>query len=309
MEILRCLIVEDEPDWQINFKRALLNRGFGVDNTKVAEDKARALVELESWAPDIVILDLSIESRQGSGDVNPSNGRAVLKRIGELNKQALFRIVVLVVSGTIDEYSQVEYESNPAVARAVNKEDVADALPGLVKKAQKLALPIHRTLKLHWPEHYSLFEKIMNEATPPGSVIQASYELSNLMLRNLGETILGNDYPMRPGEDEMYQRIEILRGPEAKRDVKEQKKVTDEIWLEGIIYQHFHTVRNYANCHRHSRLLVPTVKHRCPLAEEKDRQTIDSLEDFERAPQILRPVMVDLLSWYLPWHTTSKTLR
>src|SRR4051812_41750972 len=92
MRSLRCLIVEDDGDWQRKFTAALLKRGFIVGDIRFVADKSQALVELEAWDPDLVILDLGIEAAKGRGDVHRRHGRDVLTHIGQLNRQRTFRI-------------------------------------------------------------------------------------------------------------------------------------------------------------------------------------------------------------------------
>jgi CheY-like chemotaxis protein len=306
----RCLIVEDEPDWQERFERACVQRQFTDEQIRVAPDKANALVQLDQWQPDIVILDLKVESREGQGDLHEKNGRDVLQRIHTLNREGPSRTVVLVVSGIIDDYERQKYEDDPCVVRAVNKEDVGDALPVLLKRAQRLALPMLREVKEHWPEAYPKVERFLKDTVTPKEALTDAYDIADAMLVNLGRGVMGAAYPIQSGkEDILFHRIEILRGHASKIDRGPYVgKASAEIWIEGIPYQHFHTIRNYCNCEGHYRKLTPSPQHRCPLdvSVPAEKQMFDKLENMDQVASILRPMIQDLLAWYLPWHKRQK---
>jgi CheY-like chemotaxis protein len=311
MENLRCLIVEDEQDWQERFERACRQRNLKGDQVKVVPDKARALVELDAWQPDIIVLDLGIPSRSAQGDVHPSHGRDVLKRVRELNRHGSARAVVLIISGAIDDFSQEEYEDNQdLVVRAVHKKDVGDAIPELLKRAEKKALGVYRDLQNHWPEMLPRFERLMTESTSPGDALTEAYLIANGMLQQLGEGVMAAGYPIPAAEDNMFARIEVLRGQKSRLDQRSPcgGKESAEIYLDGIIYEHFQLIRNYANCRRHNSQLAPTPKH-CSLldcSKTEEKAVFDRLESMERTPLILRPVVQDLLAWYLPWHKRQR---
>jgi CheY-like chemotaxis protein len=306
----RCLIVEDEPEWQERFERACIQRSFTDEQIRVAGDKAKALVQLEEWLPDIVILDLAIESREGQGDVHERNGRDVLQRIHALNQEGPSRTVVLIVSGVIDDYDRQKYEDDSCVVRAVNKDDVGDALPVLLKRAQKLALPLLREVKAHWPEVFPKFERLMKDSVHPKQALSDAYDIADAMLINLGQGIMGAAYPIQSGRDDvLFYRIEILRGHLAKVERSPYVgKASTEVWIEGMPYQHLHTIRNYCNCEGHYRKLTPSGQHRCPLdvTVAAEKQIFDSLENMDQAANVLRPLIQDLLSWYLPWHKRQR---
>jgi len=305
MNELKCLIVEDEPDWQERFQRACVQRGFRTEQLSVAPDKATAIVQVENSQPDIVILDLGIPSRADQGDIAERNGRDVLRRIHDSDRENLTRTVVLIVSGRIDDYSQQRYEEDPLVVRAVNKDDVADALPKLLKRAEKAALRTFRDLKNHWPEMLPKFERLMSESARPSEVLADAYAIANGILRDVGQTVMGAQYPIDIGDDDMFARIHVLRGSSSKLDHRSphHEKLSSEIWIDGIVYQHLETIRNYYNCHRHYGRLAPTASHRCLLDVNVpvERTYFDELENMARLPHILRPVVQDLLDWYLPW--------
>lgn len=308
---LRCLIVEDEADWQERFERACRQRGLKDDQIKVVPDKAKALVELDAWQPDIIVLDLGIPSRTNQGDVDLRHGRDFLKRVRELNREGTSRAVVLIVSGSIDDYSQQEYEEDQdLVVRAVHKKDVGEAVPELLKRAQKKALGVYRDLQNHWSEMLPRFEKLMKESTSPGDVLTEAYILANGMLQKLGEGLMGGSYPIPRTEDNMFARIEVLRGGKSRLDQRSPYwgKLSAEIYIEGIVNEHFQLVRNYCNCRRHNPLLTPTPQHHSVLdvTNEEEKLVYNSLENMERVPLIVRPVIQDLLAWYLPWHKRQK---
>ena len=301
MRSLRCLIVEDDTTWQRTFTSALVKRGFTAGDIRIVADKSQALVELEAWDPDLVILDLGIEAAKGRGDVDRRHGRGVLTQIGQLNRQRTFRIMVLVVSGQMDEYNEQEFENNPWVVRAVNKVDVSDALPNLIRRAQKQCLPVYRDLKNHWPETYGKFEKVMNEQTSSADVLFYAYDIAIGVLKNLGRIVMGADYPFTPNYDNMSDSIEVLRGGDSKLD-SARFNVASECWIAGVIYEHFHTIRRYSNAYRHAKALQPPVGCRMPLDAQQDSEIIASLENFDRAVHVVRAALIDILEWYLPWH-------
>lgn len=306
----RCLIVEDEPEWQERFERACVQRQFADEQIRVVPDKAKALVLLDEWQPDIVILDLAIESREGQGDLHERNGRDVLQRIHALNREGPSRTVVLVVSGVIDDYDRQKYEDDPCVARAVNKEQVGDAIPVLLKRAQRLALPMLREVKEHWPEMYPKVERLLKDGVNPKEALSDAYDIADAMLVNLGRGVMGAAYPIQSGKDDgLFNRIEILRGPLTRIDGGLYLgKASPEVWIEGILYQHFHTIRNYCNCEGHFRKLTPSPQHRCPLdmSVAAEKQLFDKLESMDQVPFVLRPMVQELLAWYLPWHKRQK---
>ena len=305
MNELKCLIVEDEPDWQERFQRACVLQGFRMEQLTIAADKARAIVHIEAEQPDIVILDLGIPSRSDQGDIDERNGRDVLQRVHESDRTNSTRTVVLIVSGRIDDYSQKRYEDDPLVVRAVNKDDIADALPKLVKRAEKLALRTFRDLKNHFPEILPAFDRLMSDSVRPSDAVADAYYIANAVLRDVGETVMGSTYPVNAGADEMFVRIQVLRGGLSRLPAGStyHGKESPDIWLDGIVNQHFETIRNYCNCHRHNRDLVKTANHRCLLDINipAEKTTLDELEKMERVALVLRPVVQDLLDWYLPW--------
>ena len=58
----RILVVDDEPNIRTTFSRALDLEGFVVD---VAEDAASAIAKVDSFGPDLVLLDLRLPDRDG----------------------------------------------------------------------------------------------------------------------------------------------------------------------------------------------------------------------------------------------------
>jgi CheY-like chemotaxis protein len=311
MENLRCLIVEDEADWQERFQRACQQRGLKDDQIKVVPDKARAFVELDAWQPDIIVLDLGIPSRTDQGDVKLVHGRDVLKRVRELNRSGASRAVVLIVSGAIDDYSRQEYEEDQdLVVRAVHKKDVGDAVPELLKRAQKKALGVYRDLQNHWPEMLPRFEKLMKESTSPGDVLTEAYILANAMLQKLGDGLMGGSYPIPAADDNMFARIEVLRGNKSRLDHRSpySGKESAKIYVDEIIYEHFQLIRNYCNCRRHIAGRATTLQHDSLLdvTRIEEKAISDALENMDRAPLILRPAIQDLLAWYLPWHKRQR---
>lgn len=302
MRSLRCLIVEDDEAWQRSFIAALAKSGFTAPDIRIVADKAQALVELEAWDPDLVLLDLGIDAAKGRGDVHQRHGRQVLAHVGQQNRQRIFHIMVLVISGHIDEYEQQALQNDPCVVRAVNKADVSDALPKFIKRAQKCCLPVYRDLKNHWPSMYAKFEAIMNDSSSSADVLSNAYDIAKGSLENLGQTVMGANYPCTPSEDIMFRSIEVLRGNDSKIA---GTTVAPECWIAGIVYEHFHTIRRYCNAYRHFKLLRPRADYRMPLDPKQDADIIASLENFDRVANLVRVAVTDILEWYLPWHVRN----
>ncbi len=303
MRSLKCLVIEDDPTWQRTFTAALVKRSFTAADIKIAADKSQALVDLETWDADLVILDLGIDAAKGKGDIHRRHGRDVLARIGELNRQRTFRMMVLVISGLMDEYDQQEFETSPWVVSAVNKADVTDALPNIIKRAQKQCLPVYRDLKNHWSQMYAKFEAVMNEQTSSANVLFLAYDIASGVLENLGHHLMGANYPLKPTDDDLFLSIEVLRGTANKIDQRKQTvSVTPDCWIGGVIYEHFHTIRRYSNGFRHSKELAPGPGCKMPLDAQQDADVVASLENFERAAGLVRVATIDILEWYLPWH-------
>lgn len=57
-----AMIIEDNQDLAVIFTHALQAAGF---ETRVVDDGAKALAQLERWAPRVVILDLHLANRSG----------------------------------------------------------------------------------------------------------------------------------------------------------------------------------------------------------------------------------------------------
>jgi CheY-like chemotaxis protein len=302
MRSLKCLVVEDDENWQRAFTSALVKRDFAIADIRIVADKALALVELDAWDPDLVILDLGIDAAKGRGDVHQRHGRHVLTHIGHLNRQRTFRMMVLVISGHVDEYDQQMFENDPCVVRAVNKADISDALPSFIKRAKKYCLPVYRDLKNHWPQMYGKFEKVMNDQTSSADALFAAYDIARDVLENLGQKIMGANYPCTPTEDDFFNSIEVLRGNDNNISSRVTIMVAPECWIAGIIHEHFHTIRRYCNSYRHAKKLKPGAAYKMPLDTQQDAEIITSLENFERATHVVRAAVTDILEWYLPWH-------
>jgi hypothetical protein len=157
------------------------------------------------------------------------------------------------------------------------------------------------------------FENLMKESASPGDVLSDAFVLANGMLLRLGEGLMGAGYPVPATDDNMFVRIELLRGEKSKlrridpRDPYFEKQ-SEKIYLDGIVFEHFQLVRNYCNCRRHvaGRALTPQHESVLDFTKPEEKAVFDRLESMERAPLILRPVIQDLLGWYLPWHKRQR---
>lgn len=315
MRPIRVLIVEDEQEHLERYNLACRERGFARDNIRTVSNKASALASLEGWEPDMVILDLGIPATATAGDPDKRYGRDVLLRIGEINRTSLARMAVMIISGRVaDDYEEQQYRDLPFCVGVYNKDSVSDILPKLIKRAEKFAMPVYRELKVHAPgQMLALFERIMSEDSEPEQVLIAAHELANAITRNIGERILGAYYPLSPASDHLYNRTELLRGAAAKlqNDYRLSDRATTENWVLGLPYQHLQAIRNYWNTYKHERRVFITGSEadRCLLDPDNagDRAVIESLERMDRVPEIIRPIVVDLLEWYLPWARRQQT--
>lgn len=314
MRPIRVLIVEDEPKWAERFYLACRERKFEDENIVNVDDKVSALAQLDGWEPDMVLLDLSIPTTKTSGDANKRNGRDVLNRIRDINRSSLSRMAVLIISGQVsDDYEMGQYRTEPFVVDVYNKDSVTEVLPKLIRRAEKYAMPVYRDLKNHASELLPLFQTVMQEQSSAEQVLEAAHDLANRMLRTVGEAILGPNYPIPAGSDELFHRIEILRGAQSKLDSRSQYygRQSAEIWVDGLPLQHLHTIRNYWNTYKHYRRMLYSTDHRCLLDinNAEEQHIFDALEQMGRAAEMIRPAVVDLLEWYLPWYKRQKVAR
>ena len=113
---LRTLIVEDDPDSAEALSHMVRALGHDVE---IVTSCGAALVHIDEWQPDVVLLDLMLPDAQGG---------LVLRRVRNLKSNARVAVITAAGEESLVLRHAVSYEPDAVFLKPLNHEQIRDWL-------------------------------------------------------------------------------------------------------------------------------------------------------------------------------------
>jgi DNA-binding NarL/FixJ family response regulator len=119
---IRCLIVDDSPEFLVAAEQTLIRQGIGV--VGVARDSAQAMASVEALRPDVVLVDVGLGAESGF---------ALARRIAEAARNCKRAVNIILISTHDREDLQSLIADSPAAGYLEKSALSAQAIRNLLQ--------------------------------------------------------------------------------------------------------------------------------------------------------------------------------
>lgn len=318
LETLKFLIVEDKAEDRGEVLSLLSDAGFLPTNKiGVAEtyQDAKALLEENAAAVDVVFLDLNIPRDARDGRPEKSHGKGILDIIHtDLNRRAGNDIRVIVVSGEdlqdgVQDQLFYGFYKGTLVGIA-QKAELPPMLKASVRRLKKD--PVRSRIRRAELDVLEQYEVVVDPTKPIKERLKGARALAIKLVQNEVDHHRNRHGACEGYADDLNGLIKdhiesrFSEDRSGKRRIKASMIQPPGGWgsflWRGSMIQHLYAINSYRNLFEH----IEEQPYRCQSGETDvwsiPPDVLRAVEDGEAVGKVLELTVREILDWYLPWH-------